>query len=171
MRSDSDLLQKLLRYSAWANAILYRSLADVDPGILVQARPGRPSGALGVLGHIHVVGRIWKGHLTGEAHGFRSRNFESLPSFSELRELQLSLDGWYTEFASALPVGQRTVPIDFQFVDGGSGTMTAEEMLLHVVNHGTYHRGYVAEMMYEAGLKPPTMDLPVFLRDAWRAAA
>jgi uncharacterized damage-inducible protein DinB len=45
--------------------------------------------------------------------------------------------------------------------------MTVEEMLLHVSNHGTYHRGYVADMMYDSGLKPPTMDLPVFIRDAW----
>ena len=39
------------------------------------------------------------------------------------------------------------------------------EMLLHVVNHKTYHRGYVAQMLYQASVRPPTMDLPVFLRD------
>ncbi len=39
-------------------------------------------------------------------------------------------------------------------------------MLLHIANHKTYHRGYVADMLYESGLRPPTMDLPVFLRDA-----
>jgi len=44
--------------------------------------------------------------------------------------------------------------------------MTCGEMLLHVVNHGTYHRGLVADMMYQAGVTPPTTDLPVFLRDA-----
>lgn len=167
MSTDSDHLPKLLRYSAWANALLYRSLADVAPDFLVQARPGRPSGALGVLGHIHVVGRIWKGHLTGEAHGFLTRNLDPVPPFTQLRELQASLDEWYSGFASELPAARRTVPVDFKFVDGGPGTMTAEEMLLHVVNHCTYHRGYIADMMYEAGLKPPTMDLPVFLRDVW----
>jgi uncharacterized damage-inducible protein DinB len=171
MSSDSDHLQKLLRYSAWANALIYRSLADVDPDFLVQAKPGRPSGALGILGHIYVVARIWRGHLTGEAHGFLSRNLDRLPSFNELRDLQVSLDGWYSQFASELPAVRRSVTIDFKFVDGGSGTMTAEEMLLHVANHGTYHRGYIADMMYEAGLKPPTMDLPVFLRDVWAVKA
>lgn len=79
--------------------------------------------------------------------------------------MQVALDRWYLAFASELPADRRNVPIDFQFVDGGRGTMTAEEMLLHVVNHGTYHRGYIADMLYEAGLKPPTMDIPVFVRD------
>lgn len=147
--------------------MLYRSLADADPPFVVQAMPGRPSGPLGILGHIHAVARIWKGHLTGEAHGLVARNLDPLPSFAELRKLQEELDAWYAEFASGLPAARRTVPIDFRFVAGGAGTMTSEEMLLHVVNHATYHRGYVADMMYEAGLKPPTMDLPVYLRDVW----
>jgi len=39
------------------------------------------------------------------------------------------------------------------------------DMLLHIVNHKTYHRGVVADMLYQAKSKPPVMDLPVFLRD------
>jgi len=38
-------------------------------------------------------------------------------------------------------------------------------MLLHTVNHKTYHRGYVADLLYQAGSKPLVMDLAVFLRD------
>jgi uncharacterized damage-inducible protein DinB len=55
--------------------------------------------------------------------------------------------------------------VNFRFVDGGAGAMTRGDMLLHVVNHKTYHRGYVADMLYQAGSRPPVMDLPVFLRD------
>ena len=29
--------------------------------------------------------------------------------------------------------------------------MTRRDILLHVANHGTYHRGNVAAMMYQAG--------------------
>ena len=43
--------------------------------------------------------------------------------------------------------------------------MTRGDMLLHVVNHKTYHRGYVADMLCQVPARPPTMDLPVFLRD------
>ncbi|WP_256734909.1 DinB family protein [Variovorax sp. dw_954] len=34
-----------------------------------------------------------------------------------------------------------------------------------MVNHKTYHRGYVADLLYQVGLKLPVMDLPVYLRD------
>jgi uncharacterized damage-inducible protein DinB len=33
------------------------------------------------------------------------------------------------------------------------------------VNHKTYHRGQVADMMYQVPARPPVTDLPVFLRD------
>ena len=42
--------------------------------------------------------------------------------------------------------------------------MTPAGHLLHVANHATYHRGYVAVIMYQAGVPPPTNDLRVFLK-------
>ena len=44
--------------------------------------------------------------------------------------------------------------------------MCRADILLHVVNHATYHRGHVAQMVNESGLPPPATDLPVFLRSA-----
>lgn len=165
MHADVDALQKLMGYSAWANDVLYQAIAAADERVLSHPRPGRPGGAIGVLGHIYVVGMIWKGHLISKPHGFSARTLDTLPTLVELRARQSELDHWYVEFASNLTMNERKAPIDFSFVDGGKGSMTAEEMLLHVANHGTYHRGYVADMLYDSGLKPPTVDLPVFIRD------
>ena len=47
--------------------------------------------------------------------------------------------------------------------------MTRAEILLHVVNHGTYHRGLVSDMMYQIPITPLTNDLTVFLRDHWHS--
>jgi uncharacterized damage-inducible protein DinB len=46
--------------------------------------------------------------------------------------------------------------------------MTRMEMLQHVVNHTTYHRGFVADLFYQVPARPPTTDLTVYLRDAAR---
>ena len=54
----------------------------------------------------------------------------------------------------------------FDAVGGGEGAMTRGEILQHVVNHTSYHRDFVAEMFYQVPARPPTTDLPVFLRDA-----
>ena len=39
-------------------------------------------------------------------------------------------------------------------------------MIVHVVNHGTYHRGQVATMMRQLGAKPAeSTDMIVFFRE------
>lgn len=38
-------------------------------------------------------------------------------------------------------------------------------MILHVVNHGTYHRGLVSDMMYQVPAVPKANDLTVYLKD------
>jgi len=55
--------------------------------------------------------------------------------------------------------------VQFEYVDGGSGAISRGDMLLHIVNHKSYHRGFVAEMICQAKVRPPVMDLPVFLRE------
>ena len=163
MSSVQDL-RMLTRYTAWANVLLYESLARESEATLSLDRSARPGGILGVLGHIYVVGLIWKAHLTSSEHGFASRRLENLISLNELRRRQTDLDAWYVQFAESQTTEGLGKDLNFMFVGGGSGVMSVGEMLLHVVNHSTYHRGYVADMLYEAGSTPPTMDLPVYIR-------
>jgi uncharacterized damage-inducible protein DinB len=44
--------------------------------------------------------------------------------------------------------------------------MTRGQILLHVINHTTYHRGFVADLFFQVPARPPTTDLPVYLREA-----
>jgi hypothetical protein len=50
-------------------------------------------------------------------------------------------------------------------VGGGEGVMTCAEIAMHLANHTTYQRGYVAGMLYRVPANPPTTDLTVFIRD------
>lgn len=163
MGSVQDL-RMLTQYTAWANVLLYESLVRESEATLSLDRKARPGGIVGVLGHIYVVGLIWKAHLTRSEHGFTSRRLENSMPLNELRRAQAGLDAWYVQFAESQTTESLGENLSFMFVGGGGGVMSVGEMLLHVVNHSTYHRGYVADMLYESGSTPPTMDLPVYIR-------
>ena len=45
------------------------------------------------------------------------------------------------------------------------GMFNPLSILLHVVNHTTYHRGHITAMLNQMGVQPQATDLPVFLRD------
>lgn len=161
-------IRMLMRYTTWANERLFEALAQLPEAETLAKRATGFGNMVHTLNHACVVDQIWQAHLEQRPHGFRARNTEGPPPIADLRRAQRALDEWYTTYADSLSEAQHDEVVDFLFVDGGRGAMTRGDILLHVVNHKTYHRGYVADMMYQVPARPPTMDLPVFLRDAYR---
>ena len=117
------------------------------------------------LNRSYVVNRIWRAHMEGTRHVFTSRNTETMPALAELTVSQAKLDGWFIGYADNLTEAAADEMIHFNFVDGGPDSMRRGDMLQHMVNHKTYHRGFVAEMIYQVPAKSPSIDLPVYLRD------
>jgi uncharacterized damage-inducible protein DinB len=57
-------------------------------------------------------------------------------------------------------------PIEYRTTDGKSQAQPFWQMLQHVVNHGSYHRGQVTTMLRQLGAAPPkAMDLIAFYRE------
>jgi uncharacterized damage-inducible protein DinB len=155
----------LTRYTAWANDRLFEALAQLPEGELTATRATVFGNMLHTLNHAYVVDLIWQAHLEGRPHGFKARNTENYPPLAALRQSQRGLDEWYISYADKLSQDRHDEVVEFTFVGGGPGAMTRGDILLHVVNHKTYHRGFVADMICQVPARPPTTDLPVFLRD------
>jgi uncharacterized damage-inducible protein DinB len=158
-------IRMLTRYNAWANGRMFDALAALPAGEDRAKRITLFGSMVNTLNHNYVVDLIWKGHLTGVPHGFTKRITDNEPTLTELRRAQTELDAWYIAYADQLTEALNNEIVQFKFVDGGEGALVRGDMLLHIVNHKTYHRGVVADMLYQAKSKPPVMDLPVFLRD------
>jgi len=158
-------LRMLARYTQWADTKLFAALRALPEGTPAEA--GRGFGSMiSTLNHSLVVDEIWRAHMEAKSHGHSSRNTAILPTLEELEQKQSAMDTWFIEYADALTEAQAEEMIHFKFVDGGPGEMTRGDMLLHVINHKTYHRGFVSEMIFQLPIKAPMIDLPVYLRDA-----
>ena len=156
-------LQKLVRYKAWANDVLFEAIAAMPDAALVAPQPIVFGSLARTLNHVLAMDFVWQCHLLGKAHGLTTRNPEYCPVFSHIAQAQKDMDRWYVGHADALTPSECAETIEFAFIGGGPGAMTRADMLLHVVNHGSYHRGHIAQMM--RGVQaPPITDYPVFLR-------
>jgi uncharacterized damage-inducible protein DinB len=155
----------LTRYNAWANELTFNAVAQLPPGEAMKQRCSLFPNIVHTLNHNYVIDRIFQAHLMGREHGFTARNTPTCPPLEELWHSQREVDHWYIEWSDGLTDAALNETVRFTFVGGGEGAMTRGEMLLHVVNHTAYHRGYVADIFYQIPAQPPTTDLPVFLRD------
>jgi uncharacterized damage-inducible protein DinB len=158
-------LQMLTRYAAWANERLYQTLAGLPESELVKKQRIVFGSIIRTLNHVYTMDLVWQAHLEQKPHAFRTRNPVDHPDFSELRHVQAALDQWYVSYAMGLTDELINERVGFRFIGGGDGSMTRGDIVLHVINHTTYHRGHIADMIYQIPAEPPTTDLPVFLRE------
>ena len=156
----------LARYNAWANREIFGAVAALPEGEATKERPSLFRNMVHTLNHNYVIDRIWQAHLEGRDHGYDARNTRDHPPFAELWRAQQDIDRWYRDWSARLSGDDLTGRIEFVLIGGNRGVMTRGQILLHIVNHTTYHSGFVADLFYQVpGVRPPTTDLPVYLRE------
>jgi len=159
----------LARYNAWANGLIFDAVAGLPPGEATKPRQSLFKNMVHMLNHNYVIDRIFQAHLEGREHGYAARNTPDHPPLDELWRAQQEVDAWYVRAYDAMSDAELDTVVRFTFVGGGEGAMTRGEILLHVTNHTSYHRGFVADFFYQVPARPPTTDLPGFLRDQHHA--
>ena len=155
----------LTRYNAWANKLIFDAVAALPDGEPTKERPSLFKNMVHTLNHLYVIDLIWQAHLEGRDHGFTARNTPGHPELGELWRAQQAIDDWYTAWSDRMSDAALDEKVSFTLIGGTPGVMTRGEILLHVVNHTSYHRGFVADLFYQVPARPPTTDLPVFLRE------
>lgn len=149
--STASLLRSLFRYKRWADEGFLDALARVD----AQQHAAPRHLAVRLLNHIHVVDTIFAAHLAGRPHGHAATNTVETPTLDALRDAMLAQDQWYLDYVEQASPGLLPETLEFVFTDGAAGSMSREEMLMHVVTHGAYHRGAVGQCLNEAQVAPP----------------
>jgi uncharacterized damage-inducible protein DinB len=151
-----SMLQSLFGQKAWANRELFDVLATVTSEADLHT-------AIRTLNHIYVVDRIFRAHLLGEPHGYEATNTKATPTLAGLREAVAETDAWYQQYAAGLNEAMLAERVAFRFTDGDTGTMSREEILMHVITHGGYHRGNVGQVLKNISVAPPRDLLTKYL--------
>jgi uncharacterized damage-inducible protein DinB len=157
-----DALQRLFRYKAWANVELLTALERL--GSLRRLTITRL--AIKALSHSHVVDRIFAAHLQGTVHPYTSANLSELPTLHDLAADIRTTDQEYIRYVSELDRDALSERINFVFTDGAPGCLSREEMLMHVINHGTGHRGQVSALFLLNAVTPARDGFTTYLHEA-----
>ncbi|SEQ81659.1 Uncharacterized damage-inducible protein DinB (forms a four-helix bundle) [Amphritea atlantica] len=159
----------LTRYKAWADDLFLSALSFLPDTELTAPRPIVFGSLIRTLNHAYQMDHVWKCHLLGKPHGLTTRNPQDCPGLAELIVNQRCIDEWYVNYADTIAESELEEVVEFEFIGGGTGQMSRRDILMHVVNHTTYHRGHAAGILYQLGVSPPTTDFPVFLQERDKA--
>jgi uncharacterized damage-inducible protein DinB len=158
MPVSADALRSHIGYTAWASRRLVDAAAQLSPEELNRDFRTADRSVLETLVHIFAADRSWLSRLTeGKPHpGFVSDADRSLAVLqSEWPALHERWKRW------ALDITDETAAALFDYVDwnGRSHSQPVWQIVLHVVNHGTHHRGQVSGFLRSLGHAPPPLDL------------
>jgi uncharacterized damage-inducible protein DinB len=160
-RSSAGSLVMFLQYKEWADRIAFEAVTSIPEEEALKTRLTTFKNMVHTLNHVYVIDDIFRHHLTGRKHDYTMRN---------TRLLVQEMDRWYIDQVKAWTDDDLRTSVEFEFVGGGKGSMTKVEIILHIVNHTTYHRGFVGDMIKQVPYNWPANDLTVFIRDHYRPA-
>jgi uncharacterized damage-inducible protein DinB len=157
-RADFDLL---FRYDAWANARLFTAAAALPEADLLRELGGSYKNLRAVLAHIVSGEWIWLQRWNG-VNPSAAPDWVGSATLPELRERLTSVEQQRAAFLQR--VSEETLPqtLEFSFLSGARGEHLLADLLMHVANHSTFHRGQAIHMLRQLGVTPPATDYIVF---------
>ncbi len=150
---------KLFLYKQWSDQRLFQAIAQIDQEKYLDDY----NFARQQLNHMMIVEELFRSRLEHQKALHTQTNTDVLPAFEVLQQRIEASDEWFTNFVQHIQVEQLSDVIHFQFIDQKMGCLSVEEILFHIINHGTYHRGNIAHALHHAKVIHPADTYTVFI--------
>lgn len=156
----ADILD-LYRYDEWANERLAAAIAALPPELWARHWGGSHPSLRGAFSHIVASEWIWLERWCGSSPKEPPAWMEEATVETAVREMR-EVCARRRRFLEALVDADLERVVSFAFLSGRAGEHRLGDLLVHVANHSTYHRGQVASMLRQAGSAPPATDFIVY---------
>jgi uncharacterized damage-inducible protein DinB len=157
-------LIRLGEYNVWANGKICDFVLAAGEEAADMIQQSSFSTIRKTLYHIRDAETIWLQRLKGSSPAdWPGKNFNG--SLEEGCNMLLNNSVFLVEFIKALPPTHFTEIFKYTNLKGIEFRNTGEEIIAHVLNHSTYHRGQLVTMLRGAGFAGlESTDLTTFYR-------
>lgn len=162
MSQDLATLRNFFAFGRWANRTILESVAALTPEEFARSIGGSFGSVQGTLVHLSGADWVW-------LERFHGRSPREMPAGYELLDLEALARKWHEveagqdAFIAALTPESLSEPLSYVSFAGDSFTREIGDTLLHLANHGTYHRGQVATLLRQLGHKAASTDYLRFI--------
>ncbi len=160
-----DHFRPFAAYNAWANSRLYGAALDL-PDEAYRRDVGVFFGSLhGTLNHLLATDRIWFKRLTGEGEAPDRVDVILFEDRSALARARLAEDARIAKVVASYDEAALGSVVSYRTTSGAAHEQRVADILAHVFNHQTHHRGQAhAALSILTGREPPSLDLLQFQR-------
>ena len=166
----TDYLRLLLEFHYWARD---RVFAAVEP--LTVEDYERPMGnsfpsIRDTLNHVYLAEWIWYSRWNGVSPTAFPTG--ELPDLATLKSRWSDMEGKVRAYVDAAGDAALNRVIEYRLMSGKEGASPLWQMVVHVVNHATYHRGQVTTLLRQLGAPPAqSTDMITYFREVLPVSA
>ena len=158
-------VQNLIDYNYWARDRLLEAVDQLTPEQFTRDLGSSFRSVRDTLAHLHAAEWVWYRRWEGESPA-ALLPAERFPDAAAVRAAWRDLEGQIRAYFGPLDDRALERVIEYKSTAGVPGASMLWQMLQHVVNHSTYHRGQVTTMLRQLGATPPkAMDLIAYYRE------
>ncbi len=158
---DVERIRALYEFNRWANAEVLDAVSALRPEQWTRDLKNSFPSVRNTLVHILWAEWIWLRRWKGVSPKsvFDPTEFATVDL---LRTKWLEVEREQADFVTGLNEESLRAVIDYVNTRGESFAYPLWQILQHVVNHSTYHRGQITMMLRQLGATPVATDLLVF---------
>ena len=160
-----EYIRVLMDYNYWARDRILASADQLSHEDLTRPVASSFGSVLDTLIHMHFAEWIWYQRWRGVSPT-AGPDQTPLTSVDALRTAWHPLEGQIRAFVASLGSADLSRVIDYKLLSGQAASSPYWQMIVHVVNHGGYHRGQIATMLRGIGAKAAqSTDMIAFFRE------
>ena len=153
-----DYSRRLFSYTEWANARFLECARGLTNEQFTQNIPSSFPTIRDTLGHMVFAEWLWLRRWKGESLASRP-DWTKEPSLESLETRLREVERERAELLDSLTDDDLRRDFPYRNMAGESYVALLAELMTHVINHATYHRGQLTTMLRQAGATPPSTDL------------
>ena len=150
------VVNELFRYNYWASDRQLQACGSLTEEQFLRPLGSSFSSIRDTLAHL--VGAGGRGWSAGGRPPRPMLSPEEFPTLAAVRERWRRVEFEMNEYLAALSEEALPRPTTYVSPTGESWTYTLWRMMLHLLNHQSYHRGQVATRLRQSGIQPPEVD-------------
>ena len=161
---DKEAAGRLFEYTVWANHRVMRAAATLSVDDFKRDLGGHFGGVRGTLAHVMGAEWIWLERWKGISPQAVIDEGE-FADIVELRDRWTVIEDHRESWFKALRPEALAANLKYRNVAGNEYEQPLWQLVQHVANHSTYHRGQIVLLLRQLGAKTVSTDLVMWDRD------